>query len=135
MFSDGFSEGQTRDINEGFPSDSDPYAEHYDYLSDSDLEDEKSCSEEEGEGEDGDEESREDDRLSQERLEATPGPTTPQTAASDPPSSTGTSAAPNNDRSISFAFECCPVLVTPITGLITMPQEWVKSPSFTIWEP
>ena len=47
MFSDAFSEGQARDINGEFPSDSDPYIEHYDYLSDSDLEDESSCSEEE----------------------------------------------------------------------------------------
>ena len=47
MFSDGFSEGQTRDIDGEFPSDSHPYTEHYDYLSDSDLEDELSCSEEE----------------------------------------------------------------------------------------
>ena len=39
MFSDGFSEGQLRDINEEFPSDSNPYTEYYDYLSDSDLED------------------------------------------------------------------------------------------------
>ena len=42
MFSDGFSEGQTRDINEGFPSDTHPYTESYDYLSDSDLEDDES---------------------------------------------------------------------------------------------
>ena len=36
-----------RDINEGFPSDSIPHTEYYDYQSDSDLEDELS---EEGEG-------------------------------------------------------------------------------------
>ena len=47
MFSDGASEGQTRDINGEFPSDSHPYTEDYDYLSDSDLEDEYYCSEEE----------------------------------------------------------------------------------------
>ena len=47
MFSDGFPEGQTRDINGEFPSDSHPYTEDYDYLSDSDLEDGSSCSEEE----------------------------------------------------------------------------------------
>ena len=46
MFSDGFLEGQTRDINEEFPFDSHPYTEYYDYLSDSDLEDGSSCSEE-----------------------------------------------------------------------------------------
>ena len=44
VFSDGFSEGQARNINEGFPSDSLPHTEDYDYLSDSDLEDESSCS-------------------------------------------------------------------------------------------
>ena len=47
MLSDAFSEGQTRDINGESPSDSHPYTEHYDYLSDSDLEDGSSCSEEE----------------------------------------------------------------------------------------
>ena len=47
MFSDGFLEGQTRDINVEFPSDSHPYTEYYDYLSDSDLEDGSSCSKEE----------------------------------------------------------------------------------------
>ena len=48
MFSEAFSEGQSRDINGGFPTD--PTAtEVYDYLSDSDLEDECSCSEEEDE--------------------------------------------------------------------------------------
>ena len=130
MFSDGFSEGQTRDINEGFPSDSDPYTEHYDYLSDSDLEDEYSCSEEEGEGE----ESLEGDRVPQ-SLEDTPGPTTSQTVVSDPPSSAEANAAENNNRSISFTIERCPILVTTITNLATIPQEWVRLPSFAIWEP
>ncbi|KAF9779832.1 hypothetical protein BJ322DRAFT_1167035 [Thelephora terrestris] len=39
----GFSEGRTKDINGGFPpgADSFPYTDHYDYLSDSDLEDEE----------------------------------------------------------------------------------------------
>ena len=45
MFSDAFSEGQLRDINEDFPTGSS--AEVYDYLSDSDLEAECSSSEEE----------------------------------------------------------------------------------------
>ena len=39
MLSAGFSEGETRDINEEFPSDSPSYTDSYDYLSDSDLED------------------------------------------------------------------------------------------------
>lgn len=53
VFSDRFSEGQTRDINGGFPSDTLPYTDSYDYLSDSDLEDESSSfgeSEEPSEG-------------------------------------------------------------------------------------
>ena len=41
MFSDGFSEGRIRDIDEDFPPDSTPYTKYYDYLSDSDLEDEE----------------------------------------------------------------------------------------------
>ena len=41
MFSDGFSEGRLKDIDEPFPPESLPYAEDYDYLSDSDLEDEE----------------------------------------------------------------------------------------------
>ncbi|KAF9649997.1 hypothetical protein BDM02DRAFT_3268320 [Thelephora ganbajun] len=49
LFSDASSEGQTRDIDGGFPSDSQPYTEYYDYLSDSDLEDDPSCFEEEEE--------------------------------------------------------------------------------------
>ncbi|KAF9779859.1 hypothetical protein BJ322DRAFT_1113175 [Thelephora terrestris] len=43
LFSEGFSEGNLRHINDGFPSDSHPYTEDYDYLSDSDLEDGSSC--------------------------------------------------------------------------------------------
>ena len=35
------------DINGGFPSDASPHTEYYDYLSDSDLEDEDYCSEDE----------------------------------------------------------------------------------------
>lgn len=43
MFSTGSTEGQLRDIDEGFPSDSLHYTESYDYLSDSDLEDDESA--------------------------------------------------------------------------------------------
>ena len=50
MFSDRFFEGQTKDIDGGCPSDSHPYTDDYDYLSDSDLEDGHSYSEEEEEG-------------------------------------------------------------------------------------
>ena len=53
MFSDGFSEGRTRDINEEFPPESFPYTDHYDYISDSDLDDEFSGFEEEEPAEDG----------------------------------------------------------------------------------
>jgi hypothetical protein len=45
VLSGTFSEGQSRDINEEFPTDSST-TEVYDYLSDSDLEDEYPCSEE-----------------------------------------------------------------------------------------
>ena len=41
MFSDGFSEGQIRNINDGFPTDALPYTDSYDSLSDSDLEDDE----------------------------------------------------------------------------------------------
>ena len=41
MFSNEFAEGQIRNINEGFPSDSLAYTDSYDYLSDSDLEDDE----------------------------------------------------------------------------------------------
>ena len=41
MFSDGFSEGQIRDINDGFPTGALPYTDSYDNLSDSDLEEEE----------------------------------------------------------------------------------------------
>ena len=55
MFSEGFSEGQTRDINGEFPSDSLPYTDDYEYLSDSDLEDAPFYSEEEPPKDDGSE--------------------------------------------------------------------------------
>ena len=45
MFSDRFSEGQTKDINDGFPSASPSFTDDYDYASDSDLEDGSSVSE------------------------------------------------------------------------------------------
>lgn len=51
MFSDGFSEGKITDINKGFPSDSVPYTEYYEYSSDSDLEDESPCYAEGGDDE------------------------------------------------------------------------------------
>jgi hypothetical protein len=41
VFSEEFSEGQMRDIDDGFPPDSNPYNDDYDYMSDSDLEDEE----------------------------------------------------------------------------------------------
>lgn len=41
VFSNGYSEGEMKDINEGFPSDTPHFADDYDYLSDSDLEDDE----------------------------------------------------------------------------------------------
>lgn len=89
MFSDGFSEGQQRDINGTFPSDSHPYTEYYDYLSDSDLEEEE-------------EEPPEDYRSRQKRLKDALDPRIVQTTISDTspqyPSSVEPSEARNNDR-------------------------------------
>ena len=89
MFSDGFLEGQPRDINGEFPSDSPSYTEDYDYLSDSDLEE-------------GDEEPPEDHRNSQKRSNDALDQRTPQTAISDAspqyPSSGEANEARDNSR-------------------------------------
>jgi hypothetical protein len=52
VFSEGFSEGQMRDM--ALPSDAFPHTEDYGYLSDSDLEDEPPCSEDEDQPHEGD---------------------------------------------------------------------------------
>ena len=100
MFSEGFAEGRTRDINEGFPPDSHPYTYHYEYLSDSDLEDGTSGSEEEDE---------EDDRDSQQSLEYVPNQESSRTIISDDPSpcllSVETSEAKNIERSTPLPIE------------------------------
>ena len=94
MFSDTFSEGQTRDINGGFPPDSHPYTEEYDYLSDSDLEDRSSWSDEEDE--------EPSNRDSQQRHEDTSDQGTSRTIIPDKPlpdpSSVEISEVQNNDR-------------------------------------
>lgn len=41
VFSNGYSEGEMKNLNEGFPSDTPHFAADYDYLSDSDLEDDE----------------------------------------------------------------------------------------------
>ena len=93
MFSDSFSEGQERDINEGFPSDSDPYAEHYEYLSDSDLEDGSSYSSGE------DEEPLEGERDSQRVSEDVSDTEMSQTDVPDLPSLVEMSGAQNGHKS------------------------------------
>jgi len=102
VFSDSCPEGQIWDISEGFPSDSEPYTEHYDYLSDSDLEDESSCSEDVDE----DEGAPKDGLKSEEELGDAPDP---QTVTSDSPSLAETSATKNDDRSTSFTVKAFPV--------------------------
>jgi len=94
VFSDGFSEGQTRDINGEFPSDSHPYTEDYDYLSDSDLEDGSSYSEEESA------EAPESDDPELPSSPWDPDPQTPSTALLDhpPQSSTDVSEVQNDER-------------------------------------
>ena len=122
MFSGSFSEGQERDINEGFPSDSEHYAEHYEYQSDSDLEDGSSCSEEEdGEPPEG--------KRRGDSLENAPYPKTSQTVVSDLPSPVETSEVQNDHRSTPFTIDCSPILVTPVADLTAISREWVKSPS------
>ena len=129
MFSDSFSEGRERDINEGFPSDFHPYTDHYDYLSDSDLEDESFCSEED------DEEPLEGKDISQKRLEDMEDPKATQKSASDSALSVETMEAQNTGRLIPSTVEYFTVLVTPITDLTINSREWVKLPSSAIWEP
>ncbi|KAF9650003.1 hypothetical protein BDM02DRAFT_1689338 [Thelephora ganbajun] len=96
LFSNAFSERETGDINGGFPSDSHPYTEDYDHLSDSDLEDASSCFEE------NEEEPREDSNDNSPRLEDALDPQTSQTTTSDNPpphpSSAETSEAQTNHR-------------------------------------
>ena len=108
MLSDAFSEGQTRDITGGFPSDSHPYTDDYDYLSDSDLEDEPPCSEGEGPQEDGDGDS-------QQRLEHTSNPQTSQTIVPDNPSPSPSldeiSEAQQNDRLTLFPVGDSDILI------------------------
>jgi len=77
-----------------FPSGSHPYTDHYDYLSDSDLEDEEPLKGE---------------RDSQERLEGASKPETSQTIVSDLPSPVETSEASNSRRSTPLTSDCPPV--------------------------
>jgi hypothetical protein len=93
VFSDGFSEGQPRDIKGGFPSDSDPYAERYDYWSDSDLEDESEAEDEDPAEEDGCE--------PQPSPKDSPDPTTVPEHPSPRPSLIDTNEAQDADRSAS----------------------------------
>jgi len=93
VFSDSFSEGQERDINEGFPFDSVPYAEHYDYQSDSDLEDEE----------------LEGERGSKWGLGDALDLETSQTVVSELPSLAETSEAKNGRRSTAFTIDCSPI--------------------------
>jgi hypothetical protein len=45
VFSDRFSEGTLKNLRDGFPSDEEPHTDSYDYLSDSDLDEEEGDSE------------------------------------------------------------------------------------------
>ena len=96
MFSEGFSEGQTKNINDGFPLDSQSYTEDYDYTSDSDLEDSLS-------GEDEGEPHKDDSTPNSEKLENTQ---TPQADVSSGPSARPSSVeaveTQDSDRSSPF---------------------------------
>ena len=102
MFSDSFLEGQERDIDEEFPSDSDPYTGHYDYQSDSDLEDDSSWSEEE------EEEPLEGEHDLQQFEDASDFETY-HTVSSNLPSPVETSEAHNGHRSNPFILDCSPI--------------------------
>ena len=86
VLSEGFLEAQTKDINGGFPSDTLDYIDDYDYFSDSDLEDEPSCSAEEDGGPAGDDESelRHCFRDSDSRVPPTTTPGNPRQSLQDP---------------------------------------------------
>ena len=45
VFSDGFSEGVSKNLKDDFPSDDKPYTDHYECLPDSDLDDEEGYTE------------------------------------------------------------------------------------------
>ena len=105
MFSDGFSEGQTRDINDGFPAHSHPYADEYDYMSDSDLEDGCSSSGE-------DEELHENCGSQNENREDTL-PTNVPTSPPPPPSPVEANEEAQNDKkSFHFPFDIRPLANT-----------------------
>jgi hypothetical protein len=116
VFSDGFSEGQLRDINRGFPSDSLPYTDDYDYLSDSDLEDESSHS--------GKEEEELQDVSGggmRQGLDGGGDSQSPQTITSNNPSScpssVETTEVRNGDRSFGVSIVFFPLWLTRITAL------------------
>ena len=114
-----------------FPTDSHLYTEDYDYLSDSDLEDESSRSE-------GDEEPPETERNSQQSLEDSPDQRASETVLPDPPPpyplSVEAREGRTDDRSTSFTIGYFHIRLTPVAGLMVVTQGWVKLPSSMIWE-
>jgi hypothetical protein len=93
VFTDGFSEGQARDIEGGFPYNSDSYTEYYDYWSDSDLEDESET--------EGEEPAEEDGCKPLPNPEDAPDPTTVPEYPSPRPSLVDANKVQNFDRSAS----------------------------------
>lgn len=118
-----------RDIDGGFPSDSRPYAEDYDYVSDSDLEDT---------WEDGEEPQEDSDGNSQRRPEnvevkQTHQPTVSNNSPSDP-SSIEEIKPQNDNRSTSFPVRQISILITQVPVLIITLQEWARLPLFAMQE-
>ena len=133
VFSGGFSEVQLRDIDGGFPPDSHPYTEDYDYFSDSDLEDEPYCSGQ-------DEEEPHEDNNENLQQEVSNGPNTqnletvtPNTLPPRPPSDQVIEVQ-NDTRFFRFPPNILPPPLTRITVLAVVPQEWAKLPLCAIWQ-
>ena len=111
VFSGGFSEVTLRDIDGGFPPDSHPYTEDYDYFSDSDLEDGPSCSRKD------EEEPREDNSGNPQREvvnvpdSQNPETVTPNTPPPCPPSDKAIEAQ-NDTRFFHFPLDMLPPRLT-----------------------
>ena len=133
VFSGGFSEVQLRDIDGGFPPDSHPYTEDYDYFSDSDLEDEPYCSGK-------DEEEPHEDNSGNLQQEVSNGPNTqnpetvtPNTLPPRPPSDKAIEVQ-NDTRFFRFPQDILPPRLNSITVLAVIPRGWAKSRLCAIWQ-
>ena len=129
MFSDAYSEGQSRDINEEFPTGSS--TEVYDYLSDSDLEDECSCSEEEYT--ETPESGNPEPSPSSQAQDSDPQLPSIVPSERPPQSSPDAGEAQGDDRLASISLGLQRFWLTCISGLRMDHQGWEKLPSSATW--